>query len=164
MRRVSRALATAARSSLFDPLDTFPDRHIGPNVTETQEMLKKVGYDSMEDFVAASVPPSIRLPEAAVSNEGIPALSETDLLKRAKSLAATNKPFKSYIGMGYHNAVVPPVILRNVCSTSPSMLGLLLKFSEPKVIENPAWYTPYTPYQPEIAQGKPPHDVKLHIC
>lgn len=114
--QVSRALATAARSSLFEPLDTFSDRHIGPNDDEAQQMLKKVGYDSMEDFIAASVPPSIRLSEAAISNEVIPALSETDLFKRAKALAAANKPFKSYIGMGYHNAVVPPVILRNVCS------------------------------------------------
>ncbi|KAI5116917.1 hypothetical protein M0805_003990 [Coniferiporia weirii] len=131
----SSSPAAAAHGSLFDPIDTFADRHIGPNSGEVKTMLAKLGYDSMDAFVAESVPPSIRLPDAAISNAAIPALSESELFRRAKGLAAANKPFKSYIGMGYHNAVVPPVVLRNI-------------------IENPAWYTPYTPYQPEIAQGR----------
>lgn len=86
-------------------------------------MLKSIGYESMERFVDASVPPSIRLKEAAVDNAAIPPLSESELFRRAKTFAESNKPFKSYIGMGYHNAVVPPVILRNVrrCLTFSSL-------------------------------------------
>ncbi|KAH9944226.1 glycine dehydrogenase [Epithele typhae] len=132
----TRALATAkAPSSLFSPLDTFPDRHIGPDDKEMAGMLSKLGYDSMDAFVADAVPDKIRSSTTAVSDESIPALSESELFRRAKELGRANKPFKSYIGMGYHNAVVPPVVLRNV-------------------MESPAWYTPYTPYQPEIAQGR----------
>ncbi|KAH8110663.1 glycine dehydrogenase [Phellopilus nigrolimitatus] len=137
LSRSSAAAAAAgpSSSSLFGPIDTFAERHIGPNDDELKTMLDRLGYDSMDAFVAESVPPSIRLPESAISNAVIPALSESELFRRARALAAANKPFKSYIGMGYHNAVVPPVVLRNV-------------------MENPAWYTPYTPYQPEIAQGR----------
>lgn len=113
-RILLRALATVPSTSLFDPLDTFANRHIGPNDNEVQRMLSALGYESMDAFIAASVPPSIRLPESAISNSVIPSFSESQLYKRAKALAAKNKPFKSYIGMGYHNAVVPPVILRNV--------------------------------------------------
>ncbi|KAH7930430.1 glycine dehydrogenase [Leucogyrophana mollusca] len=131
-----RALATArAPQTLFDSLDTFTDRHVGPDESETAFMLSKLGYDSMESFLSATVPPKIRVADSTISNSSIPALSESELHARAKELGRLNKSFKSYIGMGYHNAVVPPVILRNV-------------------MENPAWYTPYTPYQPEIAQGR----------
>ncbi|KAF8506761.1 glycine dehydrogenase [Russula emetica] len=123
-----RGLATAKPpTSLFSALDTFSDRHIGPDNAEATYMLSKLGYSSMEAF--------IRIPTDAISDKAIGALSEAELLRRAKRLGAENKPFKSYIGMGYHNAVVPPVILRNV-------------------MENPAWYTQYTPYQAEIAQGR----------
>ncbi|KAL0579453.1 glycine decarboxylase subunit P [Marasmius crinis-equi] len=121
--------------SLFSPLDEFPERHIGPDDKETSHMLRKLGYKSMNAFIEDTVPPKIRVEKSAISNVSIPALSESELHARAQALGAANKPFKSYIGMGYHCAVVPPVILRNV-------------------IENPAWYTPYTPYQPEIAQGR----------
>ena len=115
-RVLSRSLATAkAPSSLFAPLDTFGDRHIGPDDSEIARMLAKLGYDSMDAFVADAVPEKIRSATNAVSNETIPALSESELLRRAKELGQANKPYKSYIGMGYHNAVVPPVILRNVC-------------------------------------------------
>ncbi|KAH7908009.1 glycine cleavage system P-protein-domain-containing protein [Hygrophoropsis aurantiaca] len=131
-----RALATArAPPSLFQPLDTFTDRHVGPDENEAASMLSKLGYDSMESFLSATVPPNIRIANSSISDSSIPALSESELHARAKQLGRMNKAFKSYIGMGYHNAVVPPVILRNV-------------------MENPAWYTPYTPYQPEIAQGR----------
>ena len=77
-------------------------------------MLATLGYSSMDAFVADTVPEKIRSTTSAVSNESIPALSESELFRRAKELGKANKPFKSYIGMGYHNAVVPPVILRNV--------------------------------------------------
>jgi glycine dehydrogenase len=78
-------------------------------------MLAKLGYKSMEAFVADAVPNEIRVAETDISSNTMPALSELELHYRAKELADENKPFKSYIGMGYHNAVVPPVILRNVC-------------------------------------------------
>ncbi|KAG1754870.1 pyridoxal phosphate-dependent transferase [Suillus paluster] len=131
-----RGLATAKSPvNLFESLDTFTDRHIGPDDNETEFMLSQLGFDSMESFLTATVPPKIRIANSTVSNASIPALSETELHASAKRLGQKNEQFKSFIGMGYHNAVVPPVILRNV-------------------MENPAWYTPYTPYQPEIAQGR----------
>jgi len=77
-------------------------------------MLSKLGYSSMDDFVQDAVPPAIRVSSNVVSNETIAPLSESELFKRAKALGADNKSFRSYIGMGYHNAVTPPVILRNV--------------------------------------------------
>ncbi|KAI0830496.1 glycine dehydrogenase [Trametes gibbosa] len=136
LKGFSRGLATAkSPSSLFASLDTFSDRHIGPDDGEAAHMLSKLGYDSMDAFVADTVPEKIRVSETSVSNETIPALSESELFQRAKELGRANKHFKSFIGMGYHNAVVPPVILRNI-------------------MESPAWYTPYTPYQPEISQGR----------
>ncbi|KAJ7070878.1 glycine cleavage system P-protein-domain-containing protein [Mycena amicta] len=132
--RRSFATAAAGKSrSIFAPLDTFSPRHIGPDDREATKMLSALGFDSMDSFIDSAVPPKIRVSTAAV--DSIPTLSESELHARAKELAGQNKPFKSYIGMGYHSAVVPPVILRNV-------------------MENPAWYTPYTPYQPEIAQGR----------
>jgi hypothetical protein len=110
-----RGLATAKPpTSLFTALDTFSDRHIGPDNAEAAYMLSKLGYSSMEAFVNDTVPPKIRIPADAISNKAIGALSEAELLRRAKHLGEENKPFRSYIGMGYHNAVVPPVILRNV--------------------------------------------------
>lgn len=116
-RPLARTLATQkAPKSLFSPLDTFADRHVGPDDKEVNYMLSQLGYESMEAFVADTVPPKIRVPAVNVSNESIPSLTESELHRRARDLAEQNKPFKSYIGMGYHTAVVPPVILRNVCS------------------------------------------------
>ncbi len=83
-------------------------------------MLKQLGYDSVEAFVEATVPQQIRVASSSVSNETIPSLSESQLFHRARELAEANKPFKSFIGMGYHNAVVPPVILRNVSALACS--------------------------------------------
>ena len=104
--------------SLFAPLDTFPERHIGPDDDEAFKMLSHLGYDSMCAFVADTVPPKIRVSTALVDNISIPSLSESQLHDRARKLAGENKTFKSYIGMGYHCAVVPSVILRNVCCKS----------------------------------------------
>jgi glycine dehydrogenase len=104
--------------SLFAPLDTFPERHIGPDDDEAFKMLSHLGYDSMHAFVADTVPPKIRVSTTLVDNISIPSLSESQLHDRAKKLAGENKAFKSYIGMGYHCAVVPSVILRNVCYKS----------------------------------------------
>ncbi|KAI5898036.1 glycine dehydrogenase [Schizophyllum commune H4-8] len=133
---IARGLASLKQpSSLFAPLDTFTERHVGPDDSETSAMLSKLGYKSMEEFLGDAVPSKIRIASTTVDDSSIPAFSESELLKRARELAQKNKPMKSYIGMGYHNAAVPPVILRNV-------------------LENPQWYMPYTPYQPEIAQGR----------
>ncbi|KAI4528316.1 glycine dehydrogenase [Schizophyllum commune Loenen D] len=133
---IARGLASLKQpSSLFAPLDTFTERHVGPDDSETSAMLSKLGYKSMEEFLGDAVPSKIRIASTTVDDSSIPAFSESELLKRARELAEKNKPMKSYVGMGYHNAAVPPVILRNV-------------------LENPQWYMPYTPYQPEIAQGR----------
>ncbi|KAG9077433.1 glycine decarboxylase subunit P, partial [Ceratobasidium sp. UAMH 11750] len=119
----------------FPPLDTYPARHIGPNPSEAEYMLSVLGYDSMDAFVQDTIPDSIRVASNAVSEQTIPAMREREMLLRARKIAEMNEPRRSFIGMGYWNAVVPQVILRNI-------------------LENPAWYTPYTPYQPEIAQGR----------
>lgn len=131
-----RTLATARyQPASLKPLDTFPDRHIGPDVAEERKMLARIGYDSMDAFVRATVPAHIRVPEHTISDATIAPLSESELARRASDLRRMNGHFRSYIGMGYHNAVMPAVIQRNI-------------------LENPAWYTQYTPYQPEIAQGR----------
>jgi glycine dehydrogenase len=115
-----RGFASAnAPSSLFAALDTFAERHIGPDDYEASHMLSTLGYDCMDAFVKAAIPPKIRVSTNAISKESIPAFSESELYHKAKELGGYNKPFKSYIGMGYHNAVVPPVILRNA---SPNLL------------------------------------------
>ena len=102
-------LSLSSPPSLLSPLDTFTDRHIGPDDAEVKRMLSALGYTSMDAFVEATVPSKIRVAPSSVSNDTIPALSESELFRRAKELGKANKPFKSYIGMGYHNAVVPPV-------------------------------------------------------
>ncbi|PPQ67173.1 hypothetical protein CVT25_005774 [Psilocybe cyanescens] len=136
LRLRARGLASLKQpTSLFAPLDTFSERHIGPDDAEAFKMLSQLGYESMDAFVSDTVPPKIRVSTHSIDDTSIPSYSESELNMRAKQLGGQNKPFKSYIGMGYHCAVVPPVILRNV-------------------MESPAWYTPYTPYQPEIAQGR----------
>jgi len=110
----------------------FPARHIGPDATETAAMLAELGFDSLEDFTAAIVPASIRLER---SLELPPALSEAGALELLRSMVANDRPGRSFIGQGYYDTLVPAVIQRNV-------------------LENPGWYTSYTPYQPEISQGR----------
>ena len=112
--------------SLFAPLDTFPERHIGPDDDEAAKMLSRLGYNSMHSFVADTVPPQIRESTTLIDNTSIPPLSESELHDRAKQLAGENKAFKSYIGMGYHCAVVPSVILRNVCCKSAFCMSILI--------------------------------------
>jgi glycine dehydrogenase len=108
----SRGLASLKPpASLFSPLDTFHERHIGPDDAEAAKMLRRLGYMKMNTFIGDTVPPNVTVPSHDID---MPALSESQLHERVTELAAMNKPFKSYIGMGYHNAVVPPVILRNV--------------------------------------------------
>ena len=124
-----------SNSNLLAQLGTdneFVTRHNGPNKAEKQIMLAAIGSDSMEALIEQTVPNNIRLPEGL---ELAPAMSEADMLATLKGIAAKNVVNKSYIGQGYYNTHVPNVILRNV-------------------MENPGWYTAYTPYQPEIAQGR----------
>ena len=107
----------------------FSKRHIGPDAAEKQAMLDKVGVGSVAELINKTIPSHIRLNgELKVSD----AMSERDYLSHVEELAAKNKVYKSFIGLGYNDTVVPSVILRNV-------------------LENPGWYTAYTPYQAEIA-------------
>jgi glycine dehydrogenase len=112
--------------------DQFIRRHIGPNAIETAAMLKTVGFDSLNALTDAAVPKAIRLAQPL----NLPAAqSEFDALRDLKSIAVQNQVFRSFIGQGYYDTITPPVIQRNV-------------------LENPGWYTQYTPYQAEISQGR----------
>ncbi|KAF4375690.1 hypothetical protein F8388_014412 [Cannabis sativa] len=116
------------------PSDTFARRHNSATPDEQTKMAELCGFDSIESLIDATVPKSIRLDSMKFSkfDDG---LTESQMLEHMQSLASKNKIFKSFIGMGYYNTYVPPVILRNI-------------------MENPAWYTQYTPYQAEISQGR----------
>ncbi|PDP86790.1 glycine dehydrogenase (aminomethyl-transferring) [Glycomyces fuscus] len=118
------------------PARVFADRHIGPTPAEVQEMLKAVGYGSTAELMADAVPESILTgPGRSAPLDLPPALGEAEALAELRDLAARNQVRTSLIGQGYYNTLTPPVILRNI-------------------MENPAWYTAYTPYQPEISQGR----------
>ncbi len=112
--------------------DQFVNRHIGPRTDEMDEMLKVAGVSSLDALIDQTVPSDIRLKEPLKLSEG---LSEHLYFKKILGIARKNKVFTSYIGMGYYGTITPAVILRNV-------------------LENPGWYTSYTPYQAEISQGR----------
>ena len=112
--------------------DRFQDRHIGPNAVETAEMLAAIGVDSLEILIEQTIPAAIRSLKPLEMPE---ALSEFEYLRELKQTAKLNKVFRSYIGQGYYGTITPSVISRNV-------------------FQNPGWYTQYTPYQAEIAQGR----------
>ena len=112
--------------------DQFVNRHIGINDTELSAMLSKIGVSSLDQLIDETIPKNIRSNKALNIPE---ALTEFEYLKELKKTAAMNKVFKSYIGLGYYGTITPSVILRNI-------------------FENPGWYTQYTPYQAEIAQGR----------
>ncbi len=118
--------------SEYHPYDFANRRHIGPSPAEIAAMLDAVGAPSLDALIDETVPPGIR--QAAPLDWG-PALSEQAALHRLRLTAAKNRVLTSLIGQGYHGTVTPPVIQRNI-------------------LENPAWYTAYTPYQPEISQGR----------
>jgi glycine dehydrogenase len=118
--------------SLFPHPDRFERRHIGPSETETQAMLKVLNVKSLDELIEQTVPASIRLKKPLNLP---PAQSEFEYLQDLKQVATQNRVMRSYIGMGYSGTITPPVILRNLFS-------------------NPGWYTQYTPYQAEIAQGR----------
>ncbi|MGZ4519908.1 MAG: aminomethyl-transferring glycine dehydrogenase [Mycobacteriaceae bacterium] len=114
---------------------TFADRHIGPDAESLTRMLTLIGVDTLDELASAAVPASI-LDIAGDGLEALPAaVSEHDALRELAALAARNTVTTSMIGLGYYDTLTPPVILRNV-------------------VESPAWYTAYTPYQPEISQGR----------
>ena len=113
-------------------MNTFAERHIGPRPKDVNLMLEKIGIDSLEELVSQTIPENIRLNSPMQLSQ---ALNESELLDHMKNLGRKNKNYRSYIGMGYYNTILPGVIQRNV-------------------LENPGWYTAYTPYQAEIAQGR----------
>ncbi|MFJ5440801.1 aminomethyl-transferring glycine dehydrogenase [Pectobacterium sp. CHL-2024] len=110
----------------------FIERHIGPSVSQQQHMLSVVGATSLDALIRQIVPVDIQLPSPPAVGE---AVTEHEALAELKAIAGRNQRYKSYIGMGYSAVLMPPVILRNL-------------------LENPGWYTAYTPYQPEVSQGR----------
>ncbi|MBL6677237.1 MAG: aminomethyl-transferring glycine dehydrogenase [Flavobacteriaceae bacterium] len=112
--------------------ENFTRRHIGPNSSELNIILSTIGVKSVEQLLEQTIPEKIRLKNELNIPEGI---SEMEFLKEIKKLSSLNQNFKTYIGLGYHDTFTPSVIQRNI-------------------LENPGWYTAYTPYQPEIAQGR----------
>ncbi len=112
--------------------ENFTRRHIGPNSSELNKILSTIGVTSVEQLLEQTIPEKIRLKNDLNIPEGI---SEMEFLKEIKKLSSLNQKFKTYIGLGYHDTFTPSVIQRNI-------------------LENPGWYTAYTPYQPEIAQGR----------
>ncbi|MBL8949526.1 MAG: aminomethyl-transferring glycine dehydrogenase, partial [Myxococcaceae bacterium] len=121
-----------ALAAMLEHVDTFPRRHIGPDSRDTEEMLKVIGISSLDELVDKTVPKGIRL------NRGLQlpkAAGEHEVLEELKAIADKNQVFRSFIGGGYFDTITPGVILRNI-------------------LLNPGWYTQYTPYQAEIAQGR----------
>ena len=112
--------------------DTFVDRHVGPRSEDIESMLEKIGYASFDELIGDALPASIRYYQPL--NLGKPQ-TESEMLADLRQIAAQNQVSRSFIGMGYYNCITPPVIQRNI-------------------LENPGWYTAYTPYQAEIAQGR----------
>jgi glycine dehydrogenase len=117
--------------SLLDS-DTFVPRHIGPNPDEVAEMLDFLDHPTLDSLIDATVPAAIRMDRELQLGS---ARTEAEVLSELRSIASRNQVFRSYIGAGYHDCITPPVIQRNI-------------------LENPGWYTAYTPYQAEIAQGR----------
>jgi len=113
-------------------IDNFLTRHLGPREKEIQQMLSFIGVESIEELLTETIPEEIRLKDRLKSNTP---LSEYQFLKHIQALSNKNKLYDTYIGLGYHPTITPPVIQRNI-------------------LENPGWYTAYTPYQAEIAQGR----------
>ena len=121
------------QANVFAWSDRFVQRHIGPNAAEVNEMLRTCGFNALDSLIDAAIPSQIRLKRPLNLP---PSRSEHGLLNELKTMAAKNRVFRSFIGTGYSDCITPPVIQRNI-------------------LENPGWYTQYTPYQAEIAQGRP---------
>jgi glycine dehydrogenase len=118
-------------NSLICP-DNFSHRHIAPSAAQIQEMLESLGFDDLDSLIDDTIPPAIRLNQPLKLP---PAKTENGALQELKEIASQNLVYRSFIGMGYYDCITPTVIQRNI-------------------LENPGWYTAYTPYQPEIAQGR----------
>ena len=112
--------------------DKFVNRHNGPRENDVKAMLKKIGASSVDELINQTIPSAIRLKKPLNLPAG---MTEYNYHKHLRGIAAKNKVFKTYLGLGYYNTIIPPVVQRNV-------------------LENPGWYTAYTPYQAEIAQGR----------
>ncbi len=125
-------LRSLAQLESLPPTDDFTQRHIGPGDEQIEAMLAVLGFSSLAELIEATVPAAIRL-RRPLQLEG--QKSEDEALRELRAIASQNQVFRSLIGMGYSNCITPPVIQRNI-------------------LENPGWYTQYTPYQPEIAQGR----------
>ena len=123
-------------------MTSFKERHLGPSRDETVSMLKALSHDSMEALMDNVFPNSIRWNDSLRAPEP---LSESEALTALADLAARNHPGKCFIGQGYYGTITPPVIRRNV-------------------LENPAWYTAYTPYQAEISQGRLEALLNFQTC
>src|ERR1044072_9737061 len=121
-----------AREQKIDITQDFSRRHIGPNEAETAEMLRAVGFESLDALIDATVPKNIRLGRDLRRPEAKP---EAEALAELRAISKKNKVAKSFIGAGYSDCVTPPLIRRNI-------------------LENPGWYTAYTPYQAQLAQGR----------
>jgi glycine dehydrogenase len=119
-------------SSRVEPLDSFVRRHVGPDEVEVRAMLEAIGASSLDQLIDETLPADIRVTRPLDLG---PALSERELITRLRGIAQRNRVQRNFLGMGYSGCIVPPVIQRNV-------------------LENPCWYTQYTPYQAEIAQGR----------
>ncbi|MDJ0790020.1 MAG: aminomethyl-transferring glycine dehydrogenase [Myxococcota bacterium] len=131
-------MSDASRPSddILEPSDLFAPRHLGPSVSDVAAMLATLGCESLEALAEQTVPSAIRLKKPlALSGLGERPLGEREVLERLRGIADRNRVLRSCIGMGYSDVIVPPVIQRNV-------------------LENPGWYTQYTPYQAEISQGR----------
>jgi len=132
----SAAAGGSATATNLNATDVFVPRHIGPSDADIAEMLDLLGYASLDELSDATVPAAIRLGRS-LRLDGLPDAGggEFETLGRLRAMAGQNRVCRSFIGMGYHDTITPPVILRNI-------------------LENPGWYTQYTPYQAEIAQGR----------
>ncbi len=129
-------VAPKAGPEMLNSSDTFGHRHIGPSEAEITDMLGVLGYSSLNELSDATVPASIRLSKPMeLAGLGTTERGEFEVLTELKAIASQNRVYRSFLGMGYHDTITPPVILRNM-------------------MENPGWYTQYTPYQAEIAQGR----------
>ena len=125
-------MTTTTRSTSIQHADSFVPRHIGPSEAEVAEMLGTLGYATLDDLIDATIPEAIRLRKPLAIHTG---RSEHEALAALRAISRKNRVFRSYLGYGYSDTLTPPVIQRNI-------------------LENPGWYTAYTPYQAEIAQGR----------
>src|ERR1043166_3142436 len=129
---VAETTSSEVAQNALAPAADFPNRHIGPNPAQTKQMLDLLGHPSLDALIDNTVPSQIRLNRPL----SLPApKSEYEVLGALKEIASQNQVYRSFIGMGYYDCITPPVIQRNI-------------------LENPGWYTQYTPYQAEISQGR----------